>query len=393
MRKQGSSRRGRHEGTISQRTDGRYMGRVDLGRGPQGKRMRPAVYGRTREECAGKMNALLGRQAAGEPIATRTAQLAPWLDLWFETFKHTWSLGTRRIYRQCIELRLVPALGKYRLTQLTAPVIQAFVNARVSADSPANRVVMLQTLNVLSGALGWAQGQMLLTYNAAALVTCPRPVKKKVVPFTLDEATAILEAAKVHPLGALIILALACGLRVGEACGIRWDDLDLDNRAVWIRQQVIAHGGKQLAELKTEGSERLLEIPYVALAPLRDQRRRQLEQKLRAGGRWKGNPHGMTFTSNVGHLLAPDAARIAFTEVLAAADLAHRNFHQLRHSAATFMLAGKRDNLISTSKVLGHARLSTTADTYGHLIPEMAHGAASRVNAVFGNKRTAKRRA
>src|SRR5688500_1630082 len=80
-----AKRRGKGEGSIVQRADGRWMGRVDLGRGPDGRRQRKTVYGATRQAVAEQLNRDLGRSSSGELLTTSTPRLSTLLDDWHAT--------------------------------------------------------------------------------------------------------------------------------------------------------------------------------------------------------------------------------------------------------------------------------------------------------------------
>src|SRR5690349_9318851 len=97
-----SRRRGRGEGSISLRPDGRWQARVDLGRGEDGRRRRKTVYAATREGVAKKLNVLLGRASNGELLTTTTPTIKVWLGEWYDTHKDDWRPSTRRIYRVAI---------------------------------------------------------------------------------------------------------------------------------------------------------------------------------------------------------------------------------------------------------------------------------------------------
>jgi integrase len=125
----------------------------------------------------------------------------------------------------------------------------------------------------------------LTSINAAALVKVPQPTARPIVPLTVDQATAFLNVAGQHRLGPLFSVALAAGLRLGEATFIRWEDVDLETGEIWIRQQLQAVGKRLLLQpLKTEKSRRTLVLPDVCLKALRAHRTRQKEQRLKAGG-------------------------------------------------------------------------------------------------------------
>jgi integrase len=132
----------------------------------------------------------------------------------------------------------------------------------------------------------------LVARNVATLVDPPGVERHELRALTPAEARAVLEAVKAGRLGALYALALATGLRQGEALGLRWKDVDLDTATLRVRQTVGRIDGKlQFSEPKTTLSRRTIGVPSLAIGFLREHRKRQVEDCLFAGisGRISGS--------------------------------------------------------------------------------------------------------
>jgi integrase len=214
------------------------------------------------------------------------------------------------------------------------------------------------------------------------LVKVPRPTRKTVTPLSTDQAATLLQAAKGHRLGGMIIASLAMGLRIGEVSGLTWGDVDIDARALRVRQQIQALKGELvLVPLKTANSRRTLVMPSIVIDALKARRVAQLEERLRAGAEWQ-NPQDLVFTTTKGCAVTPDQARKALSTLLAASGIDRVKYHALRHSAATLLLT-LGTPLFDVSRVLGHAQISTTSDIYGHLVPDIAASAAAKMDAVL----------
>ncbi len=376
-------RRGRGEGTIKLRKDGRWVGLVQIDRGDDGRRRRKGVYGATRAEVREKLNALLGRAANRELLTTSTPTVASWLNDWYDTHQGDWRASTQRVYRTAIDKWLVPALGPIRLETLKPLVVQQWIN-RVSKDGARQMVVTSHV--VLHSALKWAMTQRLITYNAAQLVKVPRPTPPKPVPLTADQAVQLIDAATDHRLGAMVITSLTLGLRIGEVTALRWADVDLVGRTVKVRQQLQAVQGRiEVAPLKTTTSRRDLILPALVVTALKVHRVRQMEERLQAGRRW-AQVGDFVFTMQTGSVVPPGHARGVLTGLLVAADLPHVKFHTLRHTAATLLLQDGTP-LFDVSRLLGHADITTTADIYGHFVDEMAEKAAGRMDGLLARAR------
>ncbi len=106
---------------------------------------------------------------------------------------------------------------------------------------------------------------------------------------------------------------------------------------------------------------------------------------MRAGSDWQGSVDDLVFTTEQGKMLQPGTVRKVLNATLKASGLASARFHTLRHTAATLLLTDGAP-LFDVSRILGHAQISTTADIYGHLVPEMTAGAASRMGQLLKAK-------
>lgn len=382
------NRRGRGEGSIRQRTDGRWEVRVDLGRGPNGKRRRKSAFAGTEGGAVKILKRLGGRQVDGQLLTTSTPTVATFLEDWFATNTDTWRPSTRRGYRRAIDGFLVPAFGTRRLEQLTPAMVQRWLVDQKKEHGARRRITLAHA--ALRSALSEAQRLQLVTINAAALVKVPKPAKRPIVPLTLAQSRDFLTAAGRHRLGALFSVALACGLRLGEATGLRWEDVDLEAGEIHIRQQ-LQRVGKTLVlqDVKTERSRRTLALPTVCLDALQAHRTKQLQERLRAGKRWTDS--GLVFTTyrtckegkgerfSVGAPLYPRNVLRALHAILEGADLPRVRFHDLRHSAASLLIA-EGVQLAEVSMLLGHSELRVTADLYSHLQQQTAAKAARHMD-------------
>ncbi len=392
-------RRGRGEGSIRERADGRWEVRIDLGRGLDGKRRQKSAFAKTQGDAVQLLRKLGGRAAEGQLLQTSTPTVARFLDEWFTLNADSWRPSTRRGYRGAIDLYLVKAFGPTRLEQLSPSAIQRWLTEHKTEHGARRRVTLAHA--VLRSALSEAKRLQLVSFNAAELVKVPKPTRRAISPLTVEQASVFLKEAGKHRLGALFSVALACGLRLGEATGLRWDDVDLDTGEVHIRQQLQRVGKKlELQELKTEKSRRALVLPDVCVKALKDHRKRQLEERMKAGKEWADT--GLVFTtyaargekSKRGRGLHPRNVLRALAGILKAATapaedgtpapvkLPSLRFHDLRHSAASLLIASGVE-LAEVSMLLGHSELRVTMDFYAHLQKQTAAKAARRMDAIL----------
>ena len=289
---------------------------------------------------------MLGRAAGGELLTTRSPTLSAWLESWYRTHqqKRGWSPATVRLYRDVIDKWLVPALGTVQLEKLRPAVIQQWTD---EVTQKGGRQIILTAHTVLRSALRWAMAEREVTYNAAQLVIVPQPERAEKMALSAAEAVAFLSAAQGHRLEALFVLATTLGLRLGEVTGLTWKDVDLEAGTVKVRQQLQFERTGELVPLKTVNSP---------------------------------------FSPPEGRYQRPNEVRAALSSLLTAAGLRQVGCHDLRHTAATLLLADKAP-LFDVSRILGHASVKTTADVYGHLVEDMTAGAALQMDAILASAR------
>ena len=388
------NRRGRGEGSIRQRADGRWEVRIDLGRGVDGKRRQKSVFAPTEADAVAELKKLHGRTAAGHVLNSTTPTVASYLEDWFVLNRDSWRPSTRRGYRSAIDLYLVKAFGPMRLEQLSPLAIQRWLTAHKVEHGARRRIALAHA--VLRSALTEAQRLQLVSQNAAEHVKVPKPSVRTITPMSVDEAVAFLKVANQHRLGALFSVALACGLRLGEATGLRWEDVDLESGEVAVRQQLQVVNKRVVAQpLKTETSRRTLILPEVCIKALREHRTRQLEERLKSGSRWIDS--GLVFTTyrlfeegkvphrRTGAGLHPRNVLRTLWKLLDDAEpkITRRRFHDLRHSAASLLIANGVE-LVEVSKLLGHSDVRITGSLYTHLVKQTAAKAARLMDGLLG---------
>lgn len=254
---------------------------------------------------------------------------------------------------------------------------------------PKNRVgaghlspaTVLDTRRVLSRALGQAVKWGMIARNPVQLVDPPGVQRPEMQPLDQEQARTLLEALRGNRLEALYAVALALGLRKGEALGLKWGDVDLVEGTITVRRAVYRAGGKlQLMDVKTKKSRRTVALPLVATRALQLHRKRQDTERDTAANLWHDD--GLVFTTAFGTPLEPRNINRHFAGVLKAAGLPHQRFHDLRHACASLLLAQGLD-LKVVQEVLGHSSITITADLYAHVLMGLKRKAASSMDAVF----------
>lgn len=422
-----AKRRGHGEGSITQRPDGRWVARVELG-WEDGRRKRKAVYGKTRVEVAGKLTKLQGQVQAGTVLPNERQTVEQFLMRWLEHKRARLRPRAWLTYEQAIRIHLVPGIGKLPLAKMKPAHLEAWFDRHLRAGASARNVRYART--VLRAALNQARKWRDVADNVATLIEPPRHQAKEIQPLTPEQARALLLAAQGNRLEAIVSVGTALGLRLGEVLGLAWADVDMERETLRVRQALERSGGDstarrpmiaerqvllaefaatpkrseerravrmkldalrkqwrtirttlKLTEPKSLRSRRTIRMPGIVSAALKAHRVRQLEDRLAAGASWENS--GLVFTTAFGTPLEPRNVTAAFHALLAAAGLPSVRFHDLRHTAATLLLAQGVDPR-TIMETLGHSQISLTLNTYSHVLPALQDNAAAKMDAILG---------
>ncbi|HLI07066.1 MAG TPA: tyrosine-type recombinase/integrase [Ktedonobacteraceae bacterium] len=372
-----AKQRGHGEGSIYQRSDGRWAATITL----EGRK-RKTFYGKTRKEVATKLNEAIQEQKQGilatGPQQTMEQYLTRWLE---EVHRPTIRESTYLNYRRFLDNHILPALGHIYLNKLTPQLVQSFYTQKLQEGlAPGSVRDMHMVLHkALENAVRWR----LVGRNPCDDVSPPQSVQHIAQPLTQKQAIRLLEAAREHRLGALLTVALATGMRRGELLGLQWQDIDFEDRSLQIRRSMVRLGNRGVVESqpKTSKSRRKIPLPRFVIEMLKEHRTRQLEARLRAGSAWEEND--LVFCNGFGRFFDQGQLHVEFQKFLKDAGLPPMRFHDLRHSAASFLLAmGVHPKVVQ--EILGHSVIGTTMDTYSHVLPSLQREAMDKMDDLFG---------
>jgi integrase len=198
---------------------------------------------------------------------------------------------------------------------------------------------------------------------------------------TPAQARKLLIKLKTHRNEALYALMLSTGLRRGEALGLEWDDVDIKSGVILIRRQLKREDGRLVtSDTKTSKSRRAVNLPGPMIATMNAHKARQAADHLKIGEAWQDT--GFVFTTTIGTPIDPRNVYREFQKICEDAKLGKWHPHELRHSAASLMLAqGVKVQVVSD--VLGHSSIRMTADVYGHILAPDRQGAANAMSTVL----------
>ncbi len=332
-----------------------------------GKLCRKSLYGKNPSEVAAKIKQFNKDKDAGLIMDADKITFGQWLLRWLETDKkNSLEITSYSNYQTQINLHIIPALGGTKLKKLQRIQLQEFFNQKAKDLKPAS-LTLIKAIVVNSLKAATVDGYIIK--SPAMALKLPTVKGKEVKPLNKVEIGALLTAGKGSPLYSMIYTAIHTGMRVGELAGLRWQDVELKAGVINVRQGVKYHQDEKAyktGSTKTENAVRMIPINSNAVAELKRHKAKQAAEKLEFGEAYDDN--GLVFTKPGGAVLSLSSVRQQFGTIVKHSGIDRRTFHDLRHTFASICISQKV-NIKALSQYLGHATITITLDTYGHLLP------------------------
>ncbi|MFC9742925.1 tyrosine-type recombinase/integrase [Streptomyces noursei] len=395
------TRRANGESSIYLGKDGKWHGRVTVGVRDDGKPDRRHVERKTRTEVVKAVRELERERdaktirKAGRPWTVKT-----WLTHWVESIAPlAVNENTMVGYGVAVRKHLIPALGAHRLDKLKPEHIEHFYG-RMKIDGRKAGTIH-QIHRTFRTALNEAVRRGHLGRNPVQLAKAPRVSEEEVEPYTVEEVQRLLRTADCRRNSARWAVALALGLRQGEALGLKWADVDLERGVLMVRRSRrrprYAHGcsdtcGKkagycpqrqrtnpETADTKSRAGRRAVGLPAQLVDLLRTHQTKQQAERVAAGDDW--SEEGWLFATLTGRGTSPRTDYDDWKELLSAAKVRDGRLHDARHTAATVLLILG----VSERAVMGLMGWSTTAMAarYQHMVDSVRSDVARQVDGLI----------
>jgi integrase len=304
---------------------------------------------------------------------------------WLPAVKATIRPTTYRSYEQHAMCHIAPHIGSVKLAKLTGSQVN-HLYAKLAETGAKDGKSGLSPLTIhhvhtclhkaCKDAVRWGR----LPKNPVDAADPPSTrgaAKKEMKTWSAKQLGAFLESTKDDRLAPLWRVLAMTGMRRGEACGLRWKDIDLEKGRLSVRRALIPHeDGVITSEPKTAKGRRQIALDAGTIEAFKTQAARQMDDRDNAEVAWEETSY--VFTMDDGRPLHPQSVSRAFDRAIAAAKMPRIRLHDLRHTHATLALhAGINPKVVSER--LGHATVSITLDTYSHAIPALQEEAAERI--------------
>lgn len=380
------------EGSIYQDGD-KWVAALKIGVGPTGKPIVKRRKSATKTAAIAALRELHAGLSAGRLVTLERTSLGAFLDHWLEhQVKPSREPSTYRQYEWITRLHIKPTLGRRPLAAVTRKDIQALLSQKskqtVAARGALARPRFKPTLSfntirniraTLHAAFEEARKDGLLAVNPAELVAVPKKERRQAPSWlTPEQACRLIAAAEHQEMGELILYMLHTGTRIGEATGLRWQDVCLsDTPTVTIQGQLqrIKGKGLQWKQGTKTNQIRTLALTETAANMLRNVKAKQVLEGV-------SHQEGIVFLTITGAPIDPKLAGTRLKAYCKLAGVPVVSPHKLRHTAASLMLAATGD-LHAVQKTLGHSHVALTANLYGHASPEMLRPALQKLEQMY----------
>lgn len=343
----------------------------------------------------------LSAQMSEEQTSLQSAEiltLGDWMDRWLESYaKPTVKLATYCSYEQYIRSHIKPQIGALYLNTLRVDDLQDFFNERgqngnVKGPGGLSPKTLTNMRNLLHMALDQAVKNKLIKENPIEGVRLPKNVQREMRVLSREEQDRLIKAARQAPEPAAfgIIFDLFTGLRLGELCGLRWKNVDMEQglfRVCETRNRLPNHDDSIVASTtvetvsstKTDHSRRTVYLLDELFQDLKYYK--EIQDSIAA--EYPGyNREGYVFCQENGQPYEPRTYQDLFKRCVRQAGIKDTNFHALRHTFATRSLEQGMD-VVTLSRLLGHANPSITMDKYGHALDDHKRASIGKLDGLY----------
>lgn len=291
--------------------------------------------------------------------------------------------ATMSLYERATRDWVLPHLGGQRVASLRPAHVTKLVEtlrtikSKKGKDGISPRSIQM-AVGCLTAATKWATKTELIGRDPLLGVDRPRATNPTMTAWSTDEARAFLTATRGDALGWAWAIMVTRGLRRGEVCGLRWQNIDLEAGTLQVVEALVVVTGKPVHSTpKTAAARRTVPLDDKLVALLKAHRAHQATERLAAGESY--DDRGYVFADELGRPHHPTTITRWFRRAVKASGVRRVRLHDNRHTCATLLLADAVPVKV-VSELLGHASTAVTLAVYSHTLPSMAEDAGAALS-------------
>lgn len=376
-------RRDKGDGSITKRKDGRFEARLIVGKDEFDKNIIKSFYGTTRQEALAKMKQSKLQVDTGNYIQPNKQTVKEWFNIWLNTYrKNQLRPSTYTTYSSRLEQHVYPLIGDIPIQNITPTTIQTLYTKKLECGRADGKPggLSAQTIHhihtLLYSAFDKALQIGLINKNPVNTTNPPKVNKSNRQALTRDEQQILENNIKNDRWGIACLVALYCGLRIGEIIALHWEDVHLEEGYMTITKAIYRTTVDNKSQViiqppKTTKGIRTVPIPSTLVEILKDFKIKE-----------SATDTDIVFKSRVGGYTESRNLARTFYDLTKKIGLEEKSFHLLRHTYASRLIE-ENVNLKIVQELVGHSSINITMDIYGHIGNDIKFEAAQKLNGIF----------
>jgi integrase len=371
--------------------DGSWQYSIEIGKDPKtGDRKRKSKGGfKTKKECQAALNKIMSDFNKGIFIEVSNMTLEVYLKKYLNSIKPNLTNKTYCTYLYLIDYHLIPNLGAIAAKDLKPLHIQEFYDELHNTNSSTT---VRHIHNLLNSALNQAIGWGIIIKNSCDDVRKPKRASVQILVLNEEQIKMLLERIKGLTIFLPTVIAVMTGMREAEVCALKWINIDLDNKILYVKNQLQSIDGTlELVRLKTDNSLRSIPLPDYIVTILKEKQAKQEENKKLLKEKYKdegfvidqgdGKPYDPAYISRNFNRVVKEYKDKKGKTLVESLGIPPIHFHCLRHTHATLLLkAGLNAKVVADR--LGDT-VGTVMKTYAHALPDMQKEVAEKLDNIF----------
>lgn len=350
------------------KSDGKWVGQLELPPDVTGKRRRKIVYGNTKKEVEAKANKIAFLIETGEYTEDTKETLIGFLNQYYDICLNKWAPTTAALNKMYIDVHFEPYFKKMKLKEIKPIVLNAFYKDRL--DGKTRKAISVNTViklnKFLKSAFNYAVKNKMISSNPTDYVILPSKQQYNPRVYSEKEFGKLLDSVKNTDDEIPILLGGGCGLRRGEIFGLKWKNINFKDNTISIEETKVRFNKNIIKTPKTQKSKRTISVPEYVIEVLSNYKIiKCASDNENIVTKWK-----------------PGSYSAHFSEILKQYNLPHCRLHDLRHYNATIMVVYGVSNKVAAER-LGHSQTSTLVNIYQHVIEGMDKSAADKIDNMF----------